>query len=184
MVKEIFLGRSLQRELIEKRIIDLKNGYRQNIAIIGDELVGKTSLIFNFIRNFSDPHILPLYLEVRPEPFKDFKRRFMGVLLYAFLDNSSISLQENLDFLIEKSRNFIPKTADKITDLLRNPVSKKKADNFFELLEVCDLIYQESGKRCVVIWDEFHNLEYMGIKTLYAEWSKALITHKNTMFVR
>jgi hypothetical protein len=35
----------------------------------------------------------------------------------------------------------------------------------------------------VVIFDEFQNLENLGFKNLYREWSKILITQKNTLYV-
>jgi len=178
-----FFDRRIYLDILQKRIGDLKDGYRQNIAVIGDELVGKTSLVFEFLNRFCDNRIIILYLETRPESLVYFSRRFISILLYNFLANSSIPLREDLDFLIKKSERYIPKTAEKIK-LLLNALGKRKKNSIFpELLSLCDIICQETGKFCVVIFDEFHNLENMGIKNLYREWSKLLISQKNTMFI-
>lgn len=182
-MKSNFFGRKPYLDILEKRILDLKNGYRQNIAIIGDELIGKTSIIFNFLDRFCDNRIIFLYLEIRPESLNSFARRFSSVLLYNFLSNSGIPLKEDLSFLIEKASRYIPKTAERIKFIL-SALSKRKKNNIFtELLSLCDLINRETGKSCVVILDEFHNLENIDIKNIYAEWSKLLILQKNTMYI-
>lgn len=180
---DIFLERKIYSDIIEKRILALKDGYRQNIAVIGDELVGKTSLIFDFLNKFCDNRIVTIYLEVRPESLETFAGRFIGVLLYNFLGNSGIPLQEDLDFLIAKSSRYIPKTTEKIKLILASLKKRKKNDVFTELLSLCEILHQETGKFCVIIFDEFHNLENTGIKDLYAGWSKQLVLQKNTMHI-
>lgn len=183
MLKGNFFDRQVYLDILEKRINGLLDGYRQNIAIIGDELVGKTSIIYKFLNKFCDNRIIMLYLEIRPETSALFARRFIGVLLYNFLINSSIPLKEDLDFLINKSSRYIPKTCERIK-LILSAINKRKRNNLFaELLSLCETIYQESSKSCVVIFDEFHNLEGLGLKDLYREWSRILITQKNAMYI-
>ena len=183
MIKKIFFGRDSYLELLEKRVSGLKDNYRQNIAIIGDELVGKTSLIFRFLDKFQDNRIVMLYLEARPESLDSFAKRFSGVLLYNFLSNSGIALKEDLDFLIRKSEKYAPKTVEKIRFILSSLNRRKKKDIFSELNLLCEIIHQETGKSCVVIFDEFQNLESVGFANLYREWSKLLVTNKNTMYI-
>jgi len=183
MIKDKFFDRQFYLDILEKRIGGLKDNYRQNIAIIGDELVGKTSIIFKFLNKFYDNRIIILYLEVRPESLSSFVRRFIGVLLYNFLANSGMPLKEDLDFLINKSTKFIPKTTEKIKIIL-SAINRRKSNNVFaELLSLCETINQETDKFCLVILDEFHNLEGLGFNNLYREWSKLLISQKNTMYI-
>lgn len=178
-----FFDRKFYLDTLTKRIKALNDGYRQNMAFIGNETVGKTSLILNFLNHFYDNRILTVYLSLRQESIEYFAKRFIGVLLYNFLSNSGMDLKENLDFLINKSQRFIPKTIEKIRFILSCVERKRKEMVFTDLLYLCDLIYQETQKSCVLIFDEFHNLETMKIKNLYKEWAKALILQKNTMFV-
>jgi len=183
MIKNNFFDRAYYLEILRKRISSLKDGYRQNIAIVGDELVGKTSIIFKLLNNLADPRIVPLYLEARPESQELFARRFIGVLLYNFLNNSGIEIKEDLDFLLFKSEKFIPKTIQKAVSVLKSLKRRKKTNIYTELFWLCELLNQETGKSCVVIIDEFHNLENTGIPDLYREWSKILITNKTTMHI-
>lgn len=183
MNKSAFFGRKAQLDLLRKRVSGLKDNYRQNIAIIGDELVGKTSLIFKFIESFHDNRILTVFIDTRIESADMFSKRFIGVLLYNFLSNSGLILKEDLEFLIDKSSRYIPKTIDKIKSILNNISRRKTASIFPELISLCESIYLETGKSSVVIFDEFHNLELLGFKNLYKDWSKVLISNKNTMFI-
>jgi hypothetical protein len=182
-MKEIVVCRSEYLDILEKRVRGLKEGYRQNISFIGDEMVGKTSLVHQFLGRFCDNHFLMLYVECHPESLSAFCRRFIGVLLYAFLLPSGIPLKEDIDFLIEKSAAHIPGTVEKIRALLADLEKKKKESVFTQLSCLCDSVYQETGKFCVVFLDEFQNLESLGVKNLYKEWAQQLILQKTTMYV-
>ncbi|MBM3246466.1 MAG: hypothetical protein FJZ13_03950 [Candidatus Omnitrophica bacterium] len=183
MIKDNIFDRKEYLAILEKRIGGLKYGYRQNLAIIGDELIGKTSTIFKFLSRFHDNHIVILYLETRPESLASFAKRFIGVLLYNFLSNSGCPLEEDLDFLIKKSERYIPQAVEKIRGILSALDRRVKTNIFIELLSLCDAFHKETNKSCVIVLDEFHNLETLGIKNLYREWSKLLITQKNTMYI-
>ncbi|MGD9015667.1 MAG: hypothetical protein PVI33_06565, partial [Candidatus Omnitrophota bacterium] len=127
MLKSDFCDRLDYLEILEKRIKAIKEGYRQNIAIIGDKDIGKTSIILHFLNRFNDPLILPLYLELRPELSQEqFARKFVAVLLYNFLENSNIVRYEDLDFLISKASGFIPKTTEAIQSIISSSKRKQK----------------------------------------------------------
>ena len=182
MIKDKFFDRKNYIEILQKRISSLKEGYRQNIAIIGEENVGKTSIVYKFLDKFYDPRIITVFLEVRPESFQDFAKRFIGALLYNFLLNSGLTLREDLDFLVAKSARYIPNTTLKINSILNDLSRRKKVNIITELFSLPELIHQETGKFTVLFLDEFHNLENIGIKNLYREWSKLLILQKNTLY--
>lgn len=183
MTEDKFFNRQYYLEILNKRVEGLKDAYRQNIALLGEELIGKTSVILHFLNHYCDPKILPIYISVRIEEFEYFAKRFIGVLLYNFLSNSGIFLKEELDYLIKKSERFIPKTTNKIKTILTNLKRKRKDTTFTELLSLTETIHQETQKFCCIIFDEFQNLEYMKIKNLYRQWIKSLILQKNTMFL-
>ncbi|MBI4981674.1 MAG: hypothetical protein HZC15_00775 [Candidatus Omnitrophica bacterium] len=183
MTKELFFNRDAYLQILEKRISGLKEGYRQNIAIIGDELVGKTSIIFKFLNKFYDNKTIILYVEARHESSASFANRFIGILLYNFLANSNMYLKEDLDYLKQKASKFIPKTTEKIENILNSLKKRKRKDVFTELLSLCESINQETGKFCVVVFDEFQNLENIGFGDIYFEWSKLLLVQKNTMHI-
>ncbi len=182
MLKTCF-GRNQYLELLTKRIGSLKDGYRQNLAVIGDELSGKTTILFSFLKQFCDTRTIILYLEIRPEPLATFTKRFAGTLLFNFLSASGNTPKEDLDSLLIESAKYIPKTVEKISAIL-SAVEKRKRNTIFpEILSLCDSIHQETGKFCVVMFDEFHNLESFGIKDLYKDWAKLLILQKTTLYI-
>ncbi|MDD5465305.1 MAG: ATP-binding protein [Candidatus Omnitrophica bacterium] len=182
MIKEKFFDRKNYIQILEKRIGSLKDGYRQNIAIIGEENVGKTSIISKFLANYYDPRIITVFLEVRPEPLEGFVRRFIGALLYNFLLNSGLPLEEDLDYLINKSSKYIPGTTQKINSILNDLSKRRKINIITELFSLPESINQETAKFTVLFLDEFHNLESIGVKNLYRQWSKLLIVQKNTLY--
>ncbi len=183
MLKDNFFDRKLYLDILEKRVIALKDGYRQNIALIGDEQVGKTGILHKFLNSFLDNRFILLYVEVRFESLHLFCKRFSGVLLYNFLSSSGIVLKEDLEFLLDKSIAYIPKTVAKIKSILADTERRKKDNIFSELMSLTSIIHQETNKFCVVIFDEFQNLESLEIKTLYKEWAQRLMLEKNTMFI-
>ncbi|RJO64334.1 MAG: hypothetical protein C4540_04280 [Candidatus Omnitrophota bacterium] len=183
MLKDNIFDRAEYLNVLQKRTAAFRDGYRQNIALIGDDSIGKTSIISKFLDSVCESRLVFVYLDVRQETLVSFARRFIGVLLYNFLINSNLELKENLDFLVKKASSYIPHTVSKINSLLSDLAKGKKENMFSELLSLCESLYQETQKRTCVILDEFHNLEFIGKKRLYAEWSKLLITQKNTMYI-
>jgi len=181
-MKEKFFDRKNYIHILEKRVLSLKEGYRQNIAIIGQEDVGKTSIVSKFLANFYDPRIIPVFIEVRPESLSSFSNRFICALLYNFLANSGLPLKEDIKYLIDKSYRYIPKTCGKINFILGELSKRKKVNIVTELFSLTEIINQETGKFSVVFLDEFHNLENIGVTNLYKEWGKLLILQKNTLY--
>jgi hypothetical protein len=164
--------------------LGFREGYRQNIALIGQEGVGKTSLILHFLKGLNDTRLLPVYIDIQKDGYPEaFVRRFVGRLLYNFLRNSQIELEENLEFLIEKSRRFIPETAEKAKGIISSFKKRKAGHGFGEIMSLCEIITRETQKSCVVILDEFQHLEAMRFKNLYKEWSKLLVSRKDIMFI-
>lgn len=182
MIKEKFFDRKNYLQILEKRVSSLKDGYRQNIAIIGEENVGKTSIISKFLANYHDDKIIMVFLEIRPEPLTEFAKRFIGALLYNFLLVNRLDTEEDLRYLIDKSSKIIPGTAQKIQNIFKDLLKRKKTNILTELFSLPESIHQETGKFTVLFLDEFHNLENIGVKNLYREWSKLLIVQKNTLY--
>lgn len=168
-------------ELLTKRLNSLAEGYRQNIAIIGNERIGKTHLIHYFLSKYSNNYVIPIYVEAKQEEGSVFLQRFIGTLLYAFLQNSGIKLSPDIDFLIRKTKNYAPQTALICEEILNEP--KKKQRNLTKLFQLSETIFEETGKRCCIILDEFHRLSELNIKDFYPNWRKFLMLNKNTQYI-
>src|SRR3989339_252459 len=105
-----FYGRQDLLELLNKRSDALSKGYRQNMAIIGAELIGKTSLLKHWLSQYCDTRIVTVYIEIRHEEANSFGERFIGNLFFSFLKNSHNGLKDDIVFLLERCAKYIPKT--------------------------------------------------------------------------
>ena len=84
-----FFGRRQVLDLLSKRIRGLKDGYRQNLAVLGRRHVGKTSLIRRFVSDFEDKDVVVLYLDLESHDFGYFAQQFSKGILYHYLKNQN-----------------------------------------------------------------------------------------------
>lgn len=179
-----FFTRKLTLDSLNKRIADFKDGYRQNIAVLGDELTGKTTLLKAILSTINDEDLVPIYVEIAPYEFSMFIKRFLTSLLYNYLKKYRlVSARENLDFLIKMAQENLPLTSPKIKYLYLK-LSKEKPEILFkELFDIIETFHEETKKRCVVIFDEFHNLKKFDIKNICQELGKKIMFQKDTFFI-
>ncbi|NQU19134.1 ATP-binding protein [bacterium] len=184
-IKEQFIGREEVIKLINKRLVGLKDGYRQNIALLGDELIGKTWITKFVFDNLTDSEIIPLYFDLSQPIANIFIQRFFNTILFSFLKTKGIVLpKENFNRLIEESKHHIPNTASKIEELSSN-VAKNKLDiaTFRDMLSLLEILNQETKQKIVVIFDEFQNLESLKIRNIFQELGKKIMAQKDTMYI-
>ncbi|MFC1753460.1 ATP-binding protein [Thermoproteota archaeon] len=184
-VKEKFIGREEIVKLISKRLCDLKEGYRQNIALLGDELLGKTHIIKYIFESNYDPDIIPLYFDLSQPATQVFPQRFLNTILFSFLKTKEITLpRENFSRLIEESQHLIPTTTSKIQEISA-ALNKGRLDTttFREMLQLPEMLHQETQQKIVIILDEFQNLESLKIRNAFQELGKTIMTQKSTMYI-
>ena len=184
MIREDFFGREEILFTLDKRLRGLKDGYRQNIALLGDRLIGKTSILARFISNIGDRQIIPVYLDVDPRSdLLDFFNRFVFAVVKNLSDNKELYSLETAESLLENLHTTMPATVDKIRSIKTAILNKKKDESFYEIFELSRLINQESKKFCLIVIEEFHNLENFGLKNIYKEFGKKVILDKSAMYV-
>lgn len=178
-----FYGRQDITDLLIKRADAFSKGYRQNIAITGDELIGKSSLIKNWLSEYCNNYIVPVYVDMATGELRHFAERFIASLLFSFLKNSQDGLKGDIGYLLDKASKYIPRTSGQIERLLNERKARKNAELFNKLLELPEILHNENGKRCIIILDEFHKLQELSIKDIYLHWRKQIILNKNTMYI-
>lgn len=185
---KIPIGENFERpailELLVKRVTGLKNKYRQNIAIVGPQSLGKTSLIFNLLQHCTDNKVIPIYICLKPRSLEIFAKNFIGILLYQFLKGEHAKLQDNLEFLFEKSKPKIPKTVKAITQINKSiKESAPKDEIFSQILELPQFLYDETKKPILLVFDEFQNLDNFELTNPFLELSNKIMVQKNTMYI-
>ncbi len=179
-----FFTRKTTLNSLTKRIADFKDGYRQNISILGEELTGKTTLLKTFLNTINDDELVAVYVEIMPFEFCLFVKRFLNSLLYNYLKKYRlISSRENLDFLIKMAQECLPVTAPLIRQLYLKLPKEKYEIIFQELFNIIEAFSHETKKRCIVIFDEFHNLKKFGINNICQELGKKIMFQKDTFFI-
>jgi hypothetical protein len=161
-------------------------GYRQNIAIIGEPYIGKTSLIKALI--YSDKikrdTIIPIYLETKIEPFEFCVKRYIKSALYQLLQSDPIlTAPHDAVLLIEDLKRTHPKTAQTCIKVLQDIERGKFDEAFSSMMDITATIFEESKKRCVLIIDEFHNLDNFQLKHPYGTLAKKIMIQKDTMYI-
>lgn len=183
VVGEKFFGREEVLELLRRRVFALKEGYRQNVALTGQSLAGKTSILHHFLYMAKEEGFIPVCVEVVKEPFSAFASKFIATLLYNALSKRGAELSIELNSLVETSQKFFPKTSASAR-LILSFIEKGQVDEAYSgLLNLTSVLRQESSIPCVVILDEFDNLECLGIKNPFANFGKVIMVQKDTMYI-
>jgi hypothetical protein len=146
-------------------------------------LCGKSSILRYFLNNIDDPNVVPLYIDLDGIDFKMFCNRFIATLLYNYLKSIGQAENSDLENLIKAVRNRIPNTAGKIDTVLRYLRKRRLVKAYESLLELTSVFKLETGKNCVVIFDEFHNLSNFHIRKPFQIFGRYIMIQKNTMYI-
>src|SRR3989338_2857093 len=101
-----FFARKSILDLLKRRVIDLKEGYRQNIAFLGDRFIGKSSLLHKFIFDLDDEAIIPIYLDLDHKNLQYFFSKFVGTILYNFSKTKRLTPHTDIHLLMESTKKF------------------------------------------------------------------------------
>src|SRR3989338_5944147 len=118
VVGKNFFGREETLGLLDRRMKAMRDGYRQNIAITGQSLAGKSSLLQHFLYTAVDDSFLPVYIEVLKEDFQSFANKFMATLLYNSMKSREDLRPDDFNGLIAKAEKALPKTVSAVREVL------------------------------------------------------------------
>lgn len=178
-----FFGREDVLDLLNKRVLALKDGYRQNIALTGQCLSGKSSIILHFLHMIRGDGLLPIYIEVVREDFASFAQKFIATMLYNALTQRGIETSMDYYKLLSRSREIFPKTSTAIKQVITAIEAEEYDDAYAGLLGLTSVLKDETGVSCIVILDEFDNLEVLGIKNPFLSFGKVIMVQKDTMYI-
>ena len=178
-----FFGRTKNLELLKKRLSDLKEGYRQNLAVLADPYVGKSSLLKYFLGNIDDQDIICLYLNLENKDFPFFFYKMTTGLLYNYAKLYEHQPQEDLDLLCASLKDKIPQTVAVIKKIKTHLKARKYAAAYLGLLTLPDVFTNETSKFCVLILDEFQNLDSFKIPEAFVQLGQKIMTHKKCLYI-
>lgn len=180
---EKFYGRQSILDLLKKRVLDFKAGYRQNVALTGERYIGKSFILHKFLSEVSAPDILQVYIDLEYKDTDYFCRKISGTILYEFCKIRRFPLHEDLNLLLESTQSLLPKTTAEIKKMQRYLRSGKNFEAFKAAIGLSQIFSSETGLFCLFIFDEFHCLEEWAIPEIFQELGKTIMTQKQTLYV-
>lgn len=178
-----FFGREDVLELFDRRVLALKDGYRQNIALTGPSLSGKSSIILHFLSTIKNEGFVPIYVEVVKEKFSSFADKFIATMLYNTVSVNGDVAPAELEELLDIAKVRSPKTYSAIKNVYSLIEEDELDDAYTGLLALTSALKEETGLPSIVILDEFDNLEHIGIKNPFLNFGKVIMVQKDTMYV-
>ncbi len=170
-------------ELLKKRVLDLKEGYRQNVALIGNRYLGKTTLFTQFISNIDDDNIVVIYLDLDNRNTNYFVTKFIGSLLYNYARFKNLPLHEDVNLLIQIAQPHIPQTVEQIKDIQQIYAKGQLLEAFSKVLSLPEVFSNETGMFCVLILDEFQSLEEFVEDSIFQDLGKKIMTQKRCLYL-
>ncbi|HSV44098.1 MAG TPA: hypothetical protein VLJ10_06035, partial [Candidatus Bathyarchaeia archaeon] len=180
---EKFYGRKSELDLLRKRILDFKDGYRQNVALIGERYVGKTFLLQKFLSEAALPDLVQVYIDVEQKDIGYFCRRMAGSVLYEFSRIHHLPLHDDLNLLIESTQSSLPQTSSLIQRIQKYIHQGKKLEAYKDIIALPQVFSAETGLFCVFVFDEFHDMQDWGVPEIFQELGKVVMTQKQSLYV-
>ncbi|MCK5214950.1 MAG: hypothetical protein KAR05_06320 [Candidatus Omnitrophica bacterium] len=180
---ESFFGRQDILDLLRKRVVDLKEGYRQNIAFIGDSYLGKSTILKKFISDLDEKNIVPIYLNLENKDIEYFYQRFVGSILYHFSKIKKLPLQQDINLLMESTYSFIPQTIKLIKRIKMLKNHGRQEEAIMDMLSLPLNFGKEADAFVLIVLDEFHHLQDFNMPDIFQELGKRIMTQKRCLYV-
>lgn len=177
-------GREEILERLEQRLEALKKGYRQNVSLVGPRFIGKTFLLRRLLEKIRrDPEILPIYISLTATDPDRFIERWLESILQSFLASQGLCFPEEFQLLVKLSRESIPKTLERMREVKKCTFQKRFALAFRELLSLTATLREETGKKIVLILDEFQRLGELELGDPFGLFGKEMMIQKDTLYL-
>ena len=169
---------------LQKRVNDIEHGYRQNVGIIGSAGVGKTQLLCEFFQSISrNPKLLPIYVKAETIDGRQLMQQWMGAVLSAIMLDRTLNIPKTLNGLLREAEVIIPKTVIAVKHLQKLLRQDKNAFAVRELLMLSGILARETGKKAVLMIDEFQALEKLPVPDPFLLLGKQMMIDKEVLYV-
>ncbi|MBD3264057.1 MAG: hypothetical protein GF375_03025 [Candidatus Omnitrophica bacterium] len=158
--------------ILDKRIKSFSQGYRQNLAFLGNDKEEISYMLENYFRDLKIPNLVCIHINSSYSS----PRELLKSVVFSALSNYS-SRSDTIDKLINYCGFSLTATVELIKKLLR-----KDMVSFAQILEVIDTFIKESKSDCVFIIEEFLGLEKI-FGNFYQEFSKFIVSQRNCVVI-
>ena len=162
---------------------DLKEGYRQNVALLGRRAIGKTVLLEKLMAEWDDDVLIPVELDLENQDLQDIYEKMTGRLLFHFFKRKGLPFSDNLKSLTEVCHHELPSSYKAIKKIQSFLAHDKKGEAFREIIALPQTFAKETGSFCILFWDEFHALEGLLIPGAFRELGKKIMTQNLCLYI-
>jgi len=178
-----FFGRKETLDLLKRRVFDLKEGYRQNLALLGERYIGKSMLLRKFFMDLDDKDIIAVCVGLEGKDLEYFCDQMVGGLLAQYSLLKGLPVHEDNRLFLAGLQNHIPSTVRAVKKIYSHLGHEKKDDCFRELISLPQILAKETQTFCVVVLEEFDSLEAMNISGAFVELGKKIMTQKRCLYL-
>ncbi|MEI8350570.1 MAG: hypothetical protein WCI77_10520 [Candidatus Omnitrophota bacterium] len=158
---------------LDKRIKAFAEGYRQNIALLGDDDQEISYLLNNYLSVRRVDSLIYIHVTTAYIDRKNFLKSITISLLGEY-----VGIHDTFDALLNHTQALLPLTVAAIKETFR----RSSPPTFLEILEIINKFINESGRKCVFIIEDF-----LGLKKLFPnfhhDFSKFIILQRNCMVI-
>ncbi len=182
--KEFFAREDILKSLHEN-VSAFQDGYRHNIALIGNGLIGKSSLLLQFLSKIDNSKkLLPVYLNLKNAGIKDLLYNVMTRLLYHSLKKRKrLKKSYELQYLLRSAKDIFPKSCDLIKRVNLLIDEKSYDDAFSEVWDLNVILNAESGYFPIIVLDEFSLISGLPVKRPFRILGQKIMVQQKTLFI-
>lgn len=178
-----FLEREEILGLLAKRLNAFKQGYRQNMALVGNHGVGKSSILHQFLAQNTDSSILSVFVEVPHGSLELFVKRMMSGILMGLLKSKGQDVPWDVAELIQAAKQYVPKSVRHMRGSLKLVNQGRHEEAYREALALPRILREELGTKAILILDHFSDLETLPIRDPFGTFGKEIMVDKDTLYL-
>lgn len=160
-------------QILDKRLNAFPQGYRQNIAILGED----SDEISYLLDNYFSANKIKEVIHIRTSVAHIDRRSFFKSILFSLL-SEYLNKEDSLDNLINYSQSMLASTLDFAKDVIK----RNNPPSFLEALELINKFINETSKKCVFVIENFLRLKDI-FPTFHQDFSKFIILQNNCMVI-
>ena len=182
--QEHFFGRQEILSTLKKRFDAFLKGYRHNVALIGNAFTGKSSVLTQFLRQYlSDEAIAILIRLDEADSFRSFSQKWIGGILHGYQRFRKLPAALSPQDLINQTRRSLPVLFKKVRAIKKLVDARQYQESYRAILSLPYVLQQETGKKILLVIDEFDRLENFALKDPFEALGKEIMLQKDTMYI-
>ncbi|MBI4387528.1 MAG: ATP-binding protein, partial [Candidatus Omnitrophica bacterium] len=182
--REIFFGRGETLSLLEKRFKAFLNGYRHNLGLIGIPHVGKSSILAQFLRSQASGTAISIFIRLQHgDSFSIFSQKWLGGILCGYAEYLKLPAAKTFGSLVNQVRKKLPGLLKKMRRIKKLTKSKRYDESYRELLGLSQVVHEESGRKVLLVIDEFDRLADLPLHDPFTKLGKEIMLQKDTMYI-